>query len=77
VSARPAAGGPRIFTLGIGPYCNHYFLKQLAALGRGLSGSALRPRHVRAQMERMLAAAAAPLLSDVMLLVQVGVMTHQ
>jgi hypothetical protein len=27
---------PRIFTFGIGPYCNHYFLKRLA--GTGLQG---------------------------------------
>jgi len=24
---------PRIFTFGIGPYCNHYFLKRLAGKG--------------------------------------------
>ena len=24
---------PRIFTFGIGPYCNHYFLKRLAGMG--------------------------------------------
>jgi hypothetical protein len=67
---------PRVFTFGIGPYCNHFFLKQLATIGRGLSDSAFRPHQVQLQIERMLVAAAAPLLSDVMLLVQVGVIVY-
>jgi hypothetical protein len=61
---------PRIYTFAIGPYCNHYFLKLLAALGRGLSDVAFRPHAIRAVMERMLAAAALPVLSDVTLCVQ-------
>ena len=70
-AALPPPLEPRVFTFGIGPYCNHYFLKQLAAVGRGLSDAAVRPRHVRPRIERMLAAAAAPLLGDCALVVRV------
>ncbi|KAI8464066.1 MAG: von Willebrand factor type A domain-containing protein, partial [Monoraphidium minutum] len=70
--AGPAPGGrgppqPRVFTFGIGPYCNHYFLRQLAAVGRGMSDAALRPGAIQGRMGRMLVAAALPLLSDVTL----------
>lgn len=34
---------PRIFTFGIGPYCNHYFLKRLAGAHRGLGASDFQP----------------------------------
>ncbi|KAF8061371.1 ITIH5 [Scenedesmus sp. PABB004] len=63
--AAPPALAPRVFTFGIGPYCNHYFLKRLAALGRGMAGLAFRPHAIQAGMEAMLAAAALPMLSDV------------
>jgi len=60
----PSSSGiaPRIFTFGIGPYCNHYFLKQLATQGRGMFDVAFTNYHVQVQMERMLLAAALPLL---------------
>lgn len=64
---------PRIYTFGIGPYCNHYFLKRLAAIGRGMNDVAFRPHAIQQVMERMLAAAALPMLSDVQISVQVGV----
>lgn len=32
---------PRIYTFGIGSYCNHYFLHMLANIGRGYFDSAL------------------------------------
>lgn len=38
---------PRIFTFGIGPWCNHYFLKQLALQGRGMSDVAFRPHGIQ------------------------------
>lgn len=56
-----------------GPCCNHYFLKRLAAIGRGMNDVAFRPHAIQAVMERMLAAAAMPMLSDVQIRVQVGV----
>jgi hypothetical protein len=55
-----------------GPYCNHYFLKRLAAIGRGMNDVAFRPHAIQSVMERMLAAAALPMLSDVQIRVQVG-----
>lgn len=68
----PPVLAPRIYTFGIGPYCNHYFLKRLAAIGRGMNDVAFRPHAIQAVMERMLAAAALPMLSDVQIRVQVG-----
>jgi hypothetical protein len=56
-----------------GPYCNHYFLKRLAAIGRGMNDVAFRPHAIQSVMERMLAAAALPMLSDVQIRVQVCV----
>jgi hypothetical protein len=55
-----------------GPYCNHYFLKRLAAIGRGMNDVAFRPHAIQSVMERMLAAAALPMLSDVQIRVQVS-----
>ncbi len=43
----PASGIPRICTFGIGPYCNHYFLKQLATYGRGAFDVAFRPHAIQ------------------------------
>ncbi|GAA0157137.1 hypothetical protein LIER_38405 [Lithospermum erythrorhizon] len=34
---------PRIHTFGIGAYCNHYFLRMLAMIGRGHYGAAFDP----------------------------------
>ncbi|WIA34758.1 hypothetical protein OEZ86_013065 [Tetradesmus obliquus] len=66
----PPMLAPRVYTFGIGPYCNHYFLKRLAAIGRGMNDVAFRPHAIQAVMERMLAAAAMPMLSDVQIRVQ-------
>ncbi|KAG2498214.1 hypothetical protein HYH03_003965 [Edaphochlamys debaryana] len=60
----PPTGIPRICTFGIGPYCNHYFLKQLASYGRGAFDVAFRPHAIQAQMQKMLTAAQRPVLSD-------------
>lgn len=58
-------GMVRINTFAIGPYCNHYFLKQLSTYGRGMFDVAFRAHSIQVQMERMLMAAAKPVLSDV------------
>jgi hypothetical protein len=42
---------PRIFTFGIGPYCNHYFLKQLATQGRGMFDVAFTNYNVQVRMK--------------------------
>ncbi|PNH02127.1 Inter-alpha-trypsin inhibitor heavy chain H4 [Tetrabaena socialis] len=64
---RPPPGIPRICTFGIGAYCNHYFLKQLATYGRGACDAAFRPHAIQAQMQHMLTAAQRPVLSDLTL----------
>lgn len=55
---------PRISTFGIGQYCNHYFLKQLATLGRGFFDVAFRPHHIFQQVTGMMIAAQKPVLSN-------------
>lgn len=44
---------PRIHTFGVGIYCNHYFLKQLASLSRGLFDVALKPFQIADQIKVM------------------------
>jgi hypothetical protein len=56
-----------VCTFAIGPYCNHFFMKQLAVLGRGVFDVAYRPHAVQAQMQYMLSAAARPVLADITL----------
>eukprot|EP00210_Caulerpa_lentillifera_P006474 g6186.t1 len=56
---------PRVSTFAIGPYCNHYFLKQLSTIGRGQFDVAFRPFAIQTQMERMLQAASMPVLTEV------------
>jgi len=67
------AGGmaalPRVCTFGIGRYCNHYFLKMLATIGRGLSDAAFTPDRIARQMTALLSAACSPVLTDV----QIGI----
>lgn len=71
IAAR-GAFAPRISTLAVGRYCNHFFLKQLAVFGRGQFEVALRPHHIREQTERMLQAAATPVLTNVTLRINGG-----
>ncbi|KAG0629908.1 hypothetical protein M758_1G138400 [Ceratodon purpureus] len=59
------ARAPRISTFGIGHYCNYYFLKMLAVIGRGISDVAFTSDKIRGQMERMLVAAATPVLTNI------------
>lgn len=58
---------PRVSTFGIGMYCNHYFLKQLASSARGLNDMALKPTYIQSQMERLLLASEKPVLYDITL----------
>jgi len=62
---------PRISTFGIGQLCNHYFLKQLAKQGRGISELAFSHDRIEEKMERMLDASARPILADVTLGIQI------
>ncbi|KNC53562.1 von Willebrand factor type A domain-containing protein [Thecamonas trahens ATCC 50062] len=68
-STRTKRSHIRYFTMGIGPYCNMYFLKQLAILGRGYSARVFAASEIEPQMKRLLAIASVPVLADVSLAV--------
>ena len=53
----PTGPAPRLSTFAIGPYANHFFLKQLATYGRGAFDVAFRPHAIQSQMQKMLLAA--------------------
>ena len=63
---------PRVCTFGIGQYCNHYFLKMLANIGRGLSDAAFTNDKIATQMSKMLTAARSPVLTNIEIGVGVG-----
>lgn len=63
----PPQGLPRLSTFAIGPYANHYFLKLLAATGRGSFDVSFRAHSIEAKIKRMLVAAQRPVLSDITL----------
>ncbi|GJP59695.1 hypothetical protein CLOP_g14774 [Closterium sp. NIES-67] len=56
---------PRIFTFGIGPSVNLYFLTWLAAVTRGSSQVTRNPGSVRRRLDRMLQAVAQPLVTNI------------
>ena len=70
MSAPPPEGlmtHPRVCTFGIGRYCNHYFLKMLSQIGKGLSDAAYTDERVGSQMIALINASRTPVLTDVML----------
>ncbi|XP_031490840.1 uncharacterized protein LOC116257954 isoform X1 [Nymphaea colorata] len=56
---------PRISTFGIGLYCNHYFLRLLAQIGRGHYDAAYKTGTITLQMKRFFNATSSPLLTNV------------
>ncbi|KAK1436917.1 hypothetical protein QVD17_02701 [Tagetes erecta] len=58
---------PRIYTFGIGSYCNHYFLQMLANIGRGYFDSAIDVDSISIRMQKMFDNATALMLSNVTL----------
>ncbi|KDO73865.1 hypothetical protein CISIN_1g004349mg [Citrus sinensis] len=44
---------PRIYTFGIGSYCNHYFLRMLAMISRGYYGAAYDLDSIEIQMQKL------------------------
>ncbi|XVF48867.1 hypothetical protein PTKIN_Ptkin03bG0222900 [Pterospermum kingtungense] len=44
---------PRIHTFGIGSFCNHYFLRMLAMIGRGEYGAAYDLDSIEVQMQKL------------------------
>ena len=63
--ADPAAMLPRVNTFGIGRYANHYFLKMLANIGRGMNGAAYSPETVEKKMFDLLRASKTPILTNI------------
>ncbi|KAM0017545.1 putative von Willebrand factor, type A, von Willebrand factor A-like domain superfamily [Helianthus debilis subsp. tardiflorus] len=58
---------PRIYTFGIGSYCNYYFLQMLAYLGRGYYDAAQDVDSVGDRMQRLLDNALSRMLANVTL----------
>ncbi|XP_073295862.1 uncharacterized protein [Primulina huaijiensis] len=56
---------PRIWTFGIGSYCNHYFLQMLAQIGRGYYDAAFDVDSVNVLLERLISNASKVILADI------------
>ncbi|KZV58791.1 hypothetical protein F511_18628 [Dorcoceras hygrometricum] len=56
---------PRIWTFGIGSYCNHYFLQMLAQIGRGYYDAAFDVDSVNVLLERLINNASKVILTDI------------
>ncbi|KAL2539043.1 inter-alpha-trypsin inhibitor heavy chain-related [Abeliophyllum distichum] len=56
---------PRICTFGIGSYCNHYFLKMLAEIGRGYYDAAFDIESINLRVERFINNASSVILADI------------
>ncbi|KAK9056566.1 hypothetical protein SSX86_023928 [Deinandra increscens subsp. villosa] len=58
---------PRIYTFGIGSYCNHYFLQMLANIGRGYFDSAQDIDSISIRMQKLFDNATTLFLSNITL----------
>lgn len=56
---------PRIFTFGIGSYCNHYFLKMLAQIGRGRYDASYDADSLDFRMRRLFTSASSIILANI------------
>ncbi|KAF1875648.1 hypothetical protein Lal_00006278 [Lupinus albus] len=56
---------PRIYTFGIGSFCNHFFLRMLAMIGRGQYGAALDVDLVKPQMLSLFDKASSLVLANI------------
>ncbi|OIW18758.1 hypothetical protein TanjilG_13510 [Lupinus angustifolius] len=56
---------PRIYTFGIGAFCNHYFLRMLAMIGRGQYDAALDVDLVKPQMLSLFDKASSLILANI------------
>ncbi|XP_059633265.1 uncharacterized protein LOC132276034 isoform X2 [Cornus florida] len=56
---------PRIHTFGIGTFCNHYFLRMLAILGRGHYGAAYDVDSIDIRMEGLFSRALSTILANI------------
>ncbi|XP_074280794.1 uncharacterized protein LOC141605796 isoform X2 [Silene latifolia] len=55
---------PRIHTFGIGLYCNHYFLRMLAMIGRGLYDAAYETDGIENRFQRLINRASSALFAN-------------
>ncbi|XP_030943482.1 uncharacterized protein LOC115968278 isoform X2 [Quercus lobata] len=58
---------PRIFTFGIGSFCNHYFLRMLATIGRGQYDAAYDIDSVEFRMQKLFTRALSPIFANITL----------
>nr|GMD35372.1 von Willebrand factor A domain-containing protein DDB_G0286969-like [Ipomoea batatas] len=56
---------PRVYTLGVGRFCNHYFLRMLAMLSRGFYEDAYDVETLEARVERLFAKASSIFLANI------------
>ncbi|VFQ83680.1 unnamed protein product [Cuscuta campestris] len=56
---------PRLYTLGIGRFCNHYFLRMLAMLGRGFCDAARDVESIEARVEGLFSRATSTVLANI------------
>ncbi|PON66009.1 von Willebrand factor, type A [Parasponia andersonii] len=56
---------PRIYTFGIGSFCNHYFLRMLAMISRGQYDAAYDADMVEARLQKLFTRASSLVLSNV------------
>ncbi|KAL9235503.1 hypothetical protein vseg_010256 [Gypsophila vaccaria] len=64
-SSKEGSSSPRISTFGIGSYCNHYFLRMLAQIGRGHYDAAHDASSIALRLQRFLTASSSVLLSNI------------
>lgn len=56
---------PRIHTFGIGSFCNHYFLRMLAMIGRGEYGAACDLDSIEGQMQKLFSKGLSTVLANI------------
>ncbi|XP_021636474.2 uncharacterized protein LOC110632520 isoform X2 [Hevea brasiliensis] len=56
---------PRIYTFGIGTYCNHYFLRMLAMISRGQYDAAYDVDSVQSQMQKLFVKGLSTVLANI------------
>ncbi|KAK9734443.1 hypothetical protein RND81_04G140100 [Saponaria officinalis] len=64
-SSKEGLPSPRISTFGIGSYCNHYFLRMLAQIGRGHYDAACDANSVALRLQRFLTMSSSVILSNI------------
>uniref|UniRef100_A0A1D1Z528 Inter-alpha-trypsin inhibitor heavy chain H2 n=2 Tax=Anthurium amnicola TaxID=1678845 RepID=A0A1D1Z528_9ARAE len=60
-----ASIAPRISTFGIGSYCNHYFLRMLATIGKGLYDAAFEADSIDIRLQRFFKNISSPILANI------------